>query len=134
MSVADDAPIDYQLTDHAYAALTPTDDQPRHVWSAATAAEILARDGRPLDQARADVAHYLDRASADLDVPVHGWGLDEADISAIRGERLPLTCCIPSPRRPVDDADAARRRQLTQWHADDSTVADVDGLTREERS
>ena len=38
----------------------------------------------PPDEARAQVTRYLDDVSAQLGTSAHAWGLDEADLDAIR--------------------------------------------------
>ncbi len=72
------------------------------VRSADTAAQVLAaRTGRPLDQARADVADYLDQASTRLGTRVDGWGLDDADLddlAAIKPALPPATPAVPPNR------------------------------------
>lgn len=52
--------------------------------SGEAAARTLAADGWPPDQAWAEVARYLDDVSAQLGTSAHAWGLDEADLDAIR--------------------------------------------------
>jgi hypothetical protein len=56
--------------------------------SAEDAAHELAADGRHLDEARAAVRGYLDDASERVGTSVHLWGLDEADLAAMRADPL----------------------------------------------
>jgi hypothetical protein len=51
--------------------------------TAEQAARELAEQGRPLADARAMVADYLDATSAEIGVPVHQWGLDAHDVAEI---------------------------------------------------
>lgn len=93
--------------------------------SADAAARRLAHDGLALDDTRALVRRYLNDASLRLGVPVEGWGLDDADLDAIRaGVATP----VPTPRESSDDE--ARRAQLALWHDDASGGADALGVAR----
>ncbi len=56
--------------------------------SAEEAAHELAADGRTIDEARAVVRCYLDDVSEQVGTSVHLWGLDEADLSAMRADPL----------------------------------------------
>jgi hypothetical protein len=56
--------------------------------SAEDAAHKLAADGRPIDEARALVLGYLDDVSRRVGTSVHLWGLDGADLAAIRADPL----------------------------------------------
>lgn len=80
--------------------------------TAEDAARQLARDGWTLDGARALVRRYQDEATLRLGVPVHGWGLDGADLDAIRAA---------APQAGAEDD--ARRAQLALWHANDGPFA-----------
>jgi hypothetical protein len=51
------------------------------------AAHELAADGRSLDEARALVSAYLDDVSAQIGASAHQWGLDAADLAAIRADQ-----------------------------------------------
>jgi hypothetical protein len=82
--------------------------------TAEEAAHELATDGRDLDDARALVRGYLDDVSAQVGTRVDLWGLDAADLDAIR----------TSPGR--DDPEAERRAQLARWHTDDEARESVD--------
>src|SRR5690348_8993863 len=82
-SVDDDQPAELGLTGgegppiDAGPALTPEE-----------AAHELAADGRPLDEARAVVRCYLDDTSERVGTSVHLWGLDEADLAAMRADPI----------------------------------------------
>ena len=56
--------------------------------TAEEAAHELAADGRPLDEARAVVRGYLDDVSERVGTSVHLWGLDEADLAAMRADPI----------------------------------------------
>ena len=56
--------------------------------TAEEAAHELAADGRSLDEARAMVRGYLDDASERVGTSVHLWGLDEADLAAMRADPI----------------------------------------------
>ena len=73
------------------------------------AARRLARGGRSMDEARAMVRAYQDETSERLGVPVHAWGLDDADLADIGR--------VPAPRRPVDGrgSDADQIDEHIRW-------------------
>jgi hypothetical protein len=83
--------------------------------SAEEAAHELAADGRPLDEARALVRGYLDDVSTQVGAPVHWWGLDEADLAAIRADPMDrargaldlLAVATDESPAPADTADPA---------------------------
>lgn len=59
------------------------------------AAHELTADGRSLDEARALVRGYLDDVSHQIGASAHLWGLDDADLDAIRaGERAQTTAAV----------------------------------------
>jgi hypothetical protein len=63
--------------------------------TAEDAAHELAADGRSLDEARALVRGYLDDVSEQIGASAHLWGLDGADLDAIRaGERSQTTAAV----------------------------------------
>ena len=71
--------------------LTGGDGPPIDAGPALTAEEAaheLAADGRPLDEARAVVRGYLDDVSEQVGTSVHLWGLDEADLAAMRADPI----------------------------------------------
>jgi hypothetical protein len=124
-------PVPFQLTDRGRAATESPDQDP--VWagptrSAENAARWLARDGRSIDDARAQVRAYQDAASERLGMPVHDWGLDDADLAAITADTADPAVRVPRPRSAPDDEQ--RRAALAGWHAADATVAGDDGLDR----
>jgi hypothetical protein len=51
-------------------------------------AQKLAADGRSLDEARTLVRGYLDDVSEQVGTSVHRWGLDEADLAAMRADPI----------------------------------------------
>lgn len=145
----DDAPIPFVLTNRGLGTfrpdIAPSDERglvggegsvlsSGPTMSAEDAAQALARDGRPLDDARAAVCGYQDAATERLGTPVHAWGLDEADLDAIRADTADGTPVgapvIPLPRtssEPVacsgrDVGEAERREQLALWHANDTSA------------
>lgn len=85
--------------------------------TAEDAAQELAADGRSLDEARALVRGYLDDVSEHVGASADLWGLDEADLTAIRAT---------SAGRQAGSEDV-RREQLAAWHAADADN-DVHGL------
>ncbi|MDN5856090.1 MAG: hypothetical protein L0K86_25260, partial [Actinomycetia bacterium] len=93
--------------------------------SAEDAARWLARDGRSLDDARAQVRIYQDDVSHRLGTPVHSWGLDDADLADL--DRRPTG--IPAPRVPVPRAavadDALIDERLRWTSARDEQPADA---------
>jgi hypothetical protein len=93
--------------------------------TAEEAAHELAADGRSLAEARDLVRTYLDDVSEHVGASAHQWGLDGADLDAIRAGTSPE----PSHGRPPDE-EAERRGQLAAWHgeADDDTAASDDAL------
>lgn len=92
------------------------------VLTAEAAAFTLAGEGRPLDQARDDVARYLDEVSEVLGTPVHAWGLDDADLAALRADRA-----AESDPTTLDGSsdEEGRREQLNRWHDEDSRAAEA---------
>lgn len=60
---------------------------PGQTYSAEQAAHEIAGPHRPLADARALVRGYLDDVSERVGVPVHQWGLDEADLAEIESDR-----------------------------------------------
>ncbi len=59
------------------------------------AAHELAADGHSIDEARALVRGYLDDVSEQIGASAHLWGLDGADLDAIRaGERVHTTAAV----------------------------------------
>ena len=83
--------------------------------TAEEAAQELAADGRSLDEARALVRGYLADVSAQVGASADLWGLDEADLAAIRSSP-------PASSAAADRAEdeEARREQLASWHAADT--------------
>lgn len=76
---------------------------------ATAAARELAEEGWPIEQSNAMVAAYLDDVSERVGLPVHQWGLDDADLDEIRGAGSARTggtvehaheavAAIPAPR------------------------------------
>ncbi|MDN5855357.1 MAG: hypothetical protein L0K86_21430 [Actinomycetia bacterium] len=121
-------PVPFTLTDRGVAAVMPPAEQGAAVWSGPTrsaedAARLLARHGRDLAEARAMVRAYQDEASARLGVPVHGWGLDDADVAAIEAD-----ADVHIRQRTGEEE---RRAQLARWHSDDMANADDPALGRE---
>ena len=90
--------------------------------TAEEAAHELAADGRPLDEARAVVRGYLDDASERVGTSVHLWGLDEADLAAMRAdpiERARTAAAVLDVASEAPPADTAEAEQ-----------ADEDGWSR----
>lgn len=127
----DQDPVPFALTDRGISA---TERAPQSSMgagptrSAEDAARWLARDGRSLDDARAQVRDYQDAASARLGVPVHGWGLDDADLAAITADDAGPVVLVPRPRSAPDDEQ--RRTELARWHAAEQSAGDDAGLDR----
>ena len=61
---------------------------PGQTYSAEQAAHELVGPHRPLADARALVRGYLDEVSERVGVPVHQWGLDEADLAEIESDQM----------------------------------------------
>jgi len=145
----DDEPIPFVLTSHWYGA-TGSDIAPAEehglvggegpvlssgpTLSAEEAAQALTDDGRSVEDAYAAVRRYQDATSERLGTPVHAWGLDAADLDAIRAEPAggppAVAPVIPLPRADSDQlarsghdpGDVARRDQLTRWHTEDAAA------------
>jgi len=106
-SVDDDQPAELGLTGGEGPSI---DAGP--VLTAEEAAHELAADGRPLDEARAMVRGYLDDTSERVGTSVHLWGLDDADLAAMRAdpiERARSAAAVldaASDAPPVDTAEA----------------------------
>ena len=145
----DHEPIPFVLTSHGHSAtrpdIAPTDEHglagaegpalsSGPTLSAEEAAHALTRDGRSLDDARAAVRSYQDATSERLGTPVHTWGLDGADLDAIRAEPASgppaVAPVIPLPRVDSeqlarsgrDPGEVARRDQLSRWHTADTAA------------
>jgi len=90
--------------------------------SAEEAAHELAADGRPLYEARALVRGYLDDVSAQVGAPVHRWGLDVADLAAIRADPMDrANAALDVLAVAIDEGPAA---------ADTTELTDEDGWSR----
>lgn len=87
-------------------------------WSAEDAAHELAADGRTLDEARAFVRAYLDDVSEQVGASVHQWGLDGADLDAIRATEANRT------HEAVEAAHNAVQRPCVVTH-DETAAAEV---------
>ena len=87
----------------------PLDSGPTR--SAQAVAAELAADGYPPDEARALVGHYLDEVSARVGAPARWWGLDDADLTAIRAT--------------AGDPVARARAAVTALPTDDTTATDA---------
>ncbi len=127
----DQDPVPFLLTDRGRGAIEPPAGRP--VWagpsrSAEDAARWLTRDGRGLDEARAQVRAYQDAASVRLGMPVHDWGLDNADLAAIAVDSAGAAVRVPRP--PSAPGDEQRRAELARWHVADVAGAVDDGLDR----
>ena len=103
--------------------LTGGEGPPIDVGPALTAEEAareLAADGRPLDQARAVVRGYLDDVSEQVGTSVHLWGLDEADLAAIRADpieraRTAVAVLAAATENPAPASTEADRADDDGW-------------------
>jgi hypothetical protein len=82
--------------------------------TAEQAACELAEGGRSLDEARGLVRDYLDDVSERVGASAHRWGLDDADLDAIRTS----AASSAAASAPQPDSEAERREQLASWQAD----------------
>lgn len=123
-SRADDTASDNEAIGPAEPGLAGAEGPPIDAGPALTAEEAayeLAADGRGLDEARALVGGYLDDVSERVGASAHLWGLDEADLNAIRSASPPVQADVPAQR---SGDETARRDQLAAW--DSADTADVD--------
>jgi hypothetical protein len=68
------------------------------------------------------VRDYQDDASQRLGLPVHAWGLDDADLA-----ELDTDAQVPAPRRPLDEGttDAALIDEGIRWSGRAPAPADA---------
>ncbi len=94
--LADETDLDHRAEAHADSptaepGLTGAEGPPIDAGptlSAEEAAHELAAEGRSLDEARALVRGYLDDVSEQVGTSVHRWGLDAADLAAMRADPI----------------------------------------------
>ena len=102
--------------------------------TAEEAAQELALDGRSLDEARGMVQGYLDDVSERIGTSAHLWGLDEADLAAIRADPLDRAHTAVAVLDAVadDTADSATADSTTDTATTSAEAdqADADGWSR----
>ena len=89
--------------------------------TAEDAAHELAADGRSLDEARALVRGYLDDVSEQIGASAHLWGLDAADLEAIRAGEAARTAEAVEAAHDVVAAHTRRRSRTPRRSADEQT-------------
>ncbi len=101
--------------------------------TAEEAAHELAADGRSLVEARALVRDYLDDVSEHVGASAHLWGLDDADLDAIRaGEAAQVAEAVEAAHNVVAahvpyEADVAASTTVDEY-ADETMTVDGAGL------
>ena len=122
---ADAGPVAAEDDPTAQLGLTGAEGPPIDAGPALTAEEAaheLAADGRSLDEARDLVRGYLDDVSEHVGASAHLWGLDEADLVAMRADPIERARTAAAVLDVASEAPPADTTEVEQ--------ADEDGWSR----